>query len=250
MNLQRRYLSLEIYRALQRAVSRLSSEAKERIGRFVLSQCRDGAAFINRAGQPDLYYSFFGWTLCSVLDIHSDAKAREAYLNQINREELDDFHKLIYDEAYEMHRLLKVGILRYSMRWIARGMPDALPAFFEAYVQRSPQSQSVNILAANLIRNGLDNGFNQHAVEADLGRLYRMQDDSGGWRQNEGISIPDMLSTSVALFALAQYGKQPCYVSSYFVDAHWQEDGSFAPNLYDRQSDVEYVFYGLLALGA
>ena len=250
MNLQRRYLTLEIYRALQRAVRRLSTEAKERIERYVLSQCPGGAAFINRAGKPDLYYSFFGWTLCSVLGLRTDSKEREAYLKFIDRESLDAFQQMVYDEAREVHRLLKVGKLRAAMHWIARGMPDVLPTFFEEYVRRSPDSQSVNILAANLIRQGLDNGFDPHAVEADLGRLYRMQDDSGGWRQNEGISIPDMLSTSVALFALAQYGKQPCYASSYFVDAHWQEDGSFAPNLYDKQSDVEYVFYGLLALGA
>ena len=35
-----------------------------------------------------------------------------------------------------------------------------------------------------------------------------------------------------------------------FVQAHWLESGGFAPTLLDDYSDVEYVFYGLLALGS
>jgi hypothetical protein len=35
-----------------------------------------------------------------------------------------------------------------------------------------------------------------------------------------------------------------------FIDAHWQPSGGFCATLMDETCDVEYTFYGLLALGA
>lgn len=250
MNLQRRSLSHELFDALRRGVRRLSQEGRERIVGYVRSQQTSQSAFLNRAGREDLYYTFFGWLLCAVLGIKSKTPDREAYLASIQPDMLDDFHRLVYAQAQELHRLLRFGFLRYSLRWISRGMPDEVPSLFQAYVRRSPDSKSVNMLSAQLIVKGLENGFALPDVKEEVGYLHRLQDDSGGWRQNAGTGIPDLLSTAVALFTLGQYGKQPCYDARYFVEAHWQEDGSFAPNLYDAQSDVEYVFYGLLALGA
>jgi hypothetical protein len=58
-----------------------------------------------------------------------------------------------------------------------------------------------------------------------------------------------LLSTATALFALRCYGVEPRYSAVDFIEGHWLDDGGFAATLLDDESDVEYLFYGLLALG-
>lgn len=79
--------------------------------------------------------------------------------------------------------------------------------------------------------------------------LQQRQDDTGGFRATEQAPIPDLLSTAVALFTLRLVGAKASDATP-FVQAHWLDNGGFAPTLYDDYSDVEYVFYGLLALGS
>ncbi len=79
--------------------------------------------------------------------------------------------------------------------------------------------------------------------------LRQRQDESGGFRASEEAPIPDLLSTAVALFTLRLLGEAVGDAMP-FVQAHWLESGGFAPTLLDDYSDVEYVFYGLLALGS
>lgn len=78
--------------------------------------------------------------------------------------------------------------------------------------------------------------------------LQQRQDESGGFRASEEAPIPDLLSTAVALFTLRLLGATVGDAMP-FVQAHWLESGGFAPTLLDDYSDVEYIFYGLLALG-
>lgn len=79
--------------------------------------------------------------------------------------------------------------------------------------------------------------------------LRQRQDESGGFLASEEAPIPDLLSTAVALFTLRLLGEAVGDAMP-FVQAHWLESGGFAPTLLDDYSDVEYVFYGLLALGS
>ena len=63
---------------------------------------------------------------------------------------------------------------------------------------------------------------------------------------------PDLLSTAVALHALAglqadfSHLKDPLLD---FVDTLWSADGGFHGHWADHELDVEYTYYGLLALG-
>ena len=78
--------------------------------------------------------------------------------------------------------------------------------------------------------------------------LQQRQDETGGFHASEQAPIPDLLSTAVALFTLRLIGAG-FRDATQFVQAHWREEGGFAPTLFDDYSDVEYVFYGLMALG-
>jgi len=74
----------------------------------------------------------------------------------------------------------------------------------------------------------------------------------GGFRAGTDITIPDLLSTATALHALASLkielgaGVDLCLD---FIDSLWTNRGGFYGHWEDTHADVEYTYYGLLALG-
>jgi prenyltransferase beta subunit len=74
----------------------------------------------------------------------------------------------------------------------------------------------------------------------------------GGFFATPLAPIPDLLSTATALHALAglhadvERVKEPCID---FIDTLWTNRGAFHGNWSDDVVDVEYTYYGLLALG-
>jgi hypothetical protein len=80
--------------------------------------------------------------------------------------------------------------------------------------------------------------------------LKDMQEENGGFKADALAPIPDLLSTATSLFALKNYGIRPKYEPLDFIEAHFSENGGFSATLFDDRSDMEYVFYGLLALGS
>jgi hypothetical protein len=105
---------------------------------------------------------------------------------------------------------------------------------------------SVNATSAALSVIGQLEGY---ASNDDVDYLYRSQDDSGGFFASEDTPLPDVLSTATALFVLNCYRVTPRVDPVSFIEAHWLGQGGFAPVLFEETSDIEYTFYGLLALG-
>ena len=74
----------------------------------------------------------------------------------------------------------------------------------------------------------------------------------GGFTATPRTPLPDLLSTATALHALAALGvplepvREPCLD---FIDSLWSNEGGFHGHWADDALDVEYTFYGLLALG-
>jgi len=87
--------------------------------------------------------------------------------------------------------------------------------------------------------------------ESDQELLKSFACETGGFRAFQHLNQPDMLSTAVALFALDFAGsdlrllRPPCldFIQQNFVD------GAFLSGDGDQTADLEYTFYGLLALG-
>lgn len=81
-----------------------------------------------------------------------------------------------------------------------------------------------------------------------LGQRHRQ----GGFLAAPGAPMPDLLSTATALHALAALDRplqdlaEPCLD---FLDSLWTNRGAFHGSWADDDLDVEYTFYGLLALG-
>ncbi len=89
-----------------------------------------------------------------------------------------------------------------------------------------------------------------HAVGAWLDGMRHPQ---GGFRANGQIPMPDLLSTATALHALACLGRDPTPAQIDadldFIDSLWTNSGAFHGHWAEEALDVEYTYYGLLALG-
>lgn len=217
----------------------LGDEASALICRYVESQRTENEAFINRGGKEELYYTMFGWMLCRALGLKSVSRKRKTFLQNVDKTNLDDRHRAVYRLCRGLHLLWQMPRPFADGIHGIVGDGGVLADFFASYLQ-----------------HGSGTGANAWAVATLAGRreatekLLALQDVSGGFRAHDGAPFPDLLSTAVALFALAEYGLCPSYGSRDFIRAHWLPDGGFAPTLFDDRSDVEYVFYGLLALGS
>lgn len=270
----------------------MSAEAVGRITEFVRSQRTDEGAFMNKSGQPDLYYTVFGWILSYVLMIPSDSKKNNAYLADLDSDSLD----LIHYAAYMRCRMIQ--------QWMDGGkMKLIFKAFFSAEIKaledfcgvphndiQSPYTQFIwlclledtgnriknkreilnslalyhaetggymntidgltattNATVAALAIKGQLDGYRDNA---DVHYLYNLQDSSGGFAAAKASPLPDLLSTATSLYMLSCYGMKPKYAARDLIEAHWLDSGGFSATLMEDKSDVEYTFYGLLALGA
>ena len=75
----------------------------------------------------------------------------------------------------------------------------------------------------------------------------------GGFRASPLAPLPDLLSTATTLHALASVGLPTTSVREAcldFMDTLWSNAGGFHGHWDDDALDVEYTFYGLLALGS
>ena len=87
---------------------------------------------------------------------------------------------------------------------------------------------------------------------ATIDCLLARRDRGGGFRAGDTTPVPDLLSTAATLYALSRAGALPADgtdADEAFVSSLWNEDGGFSGNALDAESDVEYTFYALMALG-
>lgn len=82
--------------------------------------------------------------------------------------------------------------------------------------------------------------------------LLQRSHPQGGFVATPLVPAPDLLSTATALHALAGMQaslaeiKEPCLD---FIDSLWVNKGGFFGSWSDETLDIEYTYYGLLALG-
>ncbi len=238
----KRILSYQLLKTLRQGADYLDEGAHQRICHYVERQRAENESFVNRGGHPDLYYTLFGWMLCYALNIPSDKHARKIYLRTIDTTRLDTLHQTVLVLCRMLDQLL--ALPQHTPETVLRLLIDDEPLkrFFEAY-QRHGSGGGTNAWAARLaVADSPDEGLTE--------RLLSMQHESGGFLAHQGTVMPDMLSTAVALFALHEHHITPRFDAQPFIETHWKEDGCFAATLLDEHGDVEYVFYGLLAIGS
>lgn len=285
----KRTISIQLFDLLQRGKEQLSREALQRVVAFVESQRTDAESFRDKSGKADLYYTLFGWMLSIVLGIKLHTGRMKTYLEKQDVESFDLIHYAAYRRLQMIRQLMaggKIGLFASSLFPTA---PKELQAFAEVphNDRQSPYSQflwlslledtgrkpiaadfdlspyqvesggyrntvdgltaTTNATAAALAIKGQLEGYK---TNPDVAFLRELQDPSGGFAAAEASPLPDLLSTATSLFVLNGYGVKPKYPIQDFIEAHWLDSGGFSATLLEDKSDVEYTFYGLLALGA
>lgn len=136
---------------------------------------------------------------------------------------------LTLDAVLPFPRILKMG----AGRMLERTIVD----------QNSPCSE----VAANVFLKKI---MNQDG-SAELELLNSLACKTGGFKAFQHLQQADMLSTAIALFALNYFGYdlrvlKPACLS--FIQQNYSE-GAFLSGDGDQTADLEYTFYGMLALG-
>lgn len=270
---------------LRNALCLLDEQGQQEVFQFLISQQNADGGFIDRGGRPDLYYSLFGMMLlkasplnppkgdladgsgalyqlrqflvrqssskipgfiekcCLALlqkELETGRSSRLRTLFSLGKSFWKERHSinlsyrsfvlfLTLDAVLPFRRIVKIG----AKRMLARTTVD----------QHSPCSE----VAAKVF---LQKMMHRESSE-DQELLMSFACDSGGFRAFQHSKQPDMLSTAVALFALGFAGsdlrllKPDClhFIQQNFVD------GAFLSGDGDPTTDLEYTFYGLLALG-
>ncbi|MFT6862727.1 MAG: hypothetical protein ACJAVK_001286 [Akkermansiaceae bacterium] len=101
--------------------------------------------------------------------------------------------------------------------------------------------------AVSLYRN-----FRAPIPAATANWILGLAHDQGGFKAFPDAPLPDLLSTAVGLHALdgLQVSFQSCVEPFLdFVDSLWTAAGGFHGTWNDEDLDLEYTYYGLLALG-
>jgi len=273
-------MTIRLLETLKDGRAALGDEAVSLIRDFVLSQKSENDAFTDKAGREDVYYTSFGWVLSYVLGIELDTGRMGGYLDSLDEEQLDLVHYAAYMRCRMMHRMKRKAIFEKGrkirkqleeFRNIPNGDPESPYARYIWQSLKEDMGETTrsrvsldryrvetggysNIsgqktLSASATSAALMIADRNEGTEADVEALKSLQDRSGGFRAGAMAPLPDLLSTAVSLFTLKNYGAEPEYPARDFIEAHWLDDGGFAATLMDSGSDVEYVFYGLLALG-
>lgn len=284
-------ISIKMLKTLQNAKAQLSDEAIGQLRKFVLSQMDEAHCFKNKGGQPDLYYTAFGWMLCSILNIKTDAGKMQKYLDSHDVDQLDFIHYAAFVRCRILARLAKKGKI---LTWLSTLKTSSIKALndFTGIPHDNPQSPYSKFIWLSLLedtgnklkdKTGFlaeleayrlpDGGYRNlpdglgattnatvaalsvigqlkgYQTTADVAFLKQLQQENGGFHAATASPVPDILSTATALFMLHCYKASPNYAPQDFLEAHWLGTGGFCPTLMDETSDVEYTFYGLLALG-
>ena len=201
----------------------MTPEAQRAVQTFVASQ-KTAHGYMNAGGHEDAYYQQFGEVLEAVFT------PRILLSTNIRRIVQESRHKdTVYGRFFDF--------LNDEMTLGKRGKRVELNV---------PKVMTTNAVCCIL---AMQHQMGLQSDATDVEWLQKRQDETGGFYASEQAPIPDLLSTAVALFTLRLL-EINVKDATPFIQAHGLDNGGFAPTLYDDYSDVEYVFYGLLALGS
>jgi prenyltransferase beta subunit len=251
-------LSRQLMQAASAACGVLEKESRREIAAFMLSaQTLDGG-FRGRDDQSDLYYTFFASASLRALRQPIPVFRLWKYLRSFRAgESLDAVHLACLIQLRSAFPMLGNSRQKFLQTLESVSAESAYDRFLKQMaadqlrVTRSSCAPPIELagptpnLAASMI-------LNPKAAASAIPVLLKRVCPNGGFGATAQLSIPDLLSTATALFALTQAGadlssiRRPCLE---FVESLWRDSGGFAGHESDGYEDVEYTFYGLLSIG-
>jgi hypothetical protein len=257
---------------IREGYSALAPEWQAEIKTFIRNSQHPEGGFINRAGKPDFYYSLFGVWISKALGLedvlenhrkfiiasegrHKDTVDTFAYLlimmllfgQNSGKPSLVKLLRLAFFESRQtsFHYRLFLFMLVLDARY--RNPLIWYPARPVLWFYRLPADSPCSIHAALLFLKKRVKLKSQH----ETGQLLSFYKEGLGFKAFPELEEGDLLSTAVALFALKTAGSDLRLLAPGCFDfiEKCYSDGAFLAGNGDNYRDLEYTFYGLLALG-
>ncbi|MEI7830118.1 MAG: prenyltransferase/squalene oxidase repeat-containing protein [Prolixibacteraceae bacterium] len=258
---------------LKNSIKLLDQQTIEEIGLFLKSQQTPLGGFSDRGGKCDLYYTLFGYFVAEAIGLQEVIPALKGYVrNIVLSGDLKGVHLncaiILYVKLFEVETLpanLREKLVSekrqnepqqaYYSLFLELLTSYYTEDYFQLYkVQKALKKSSsssempCSVTSAHLI---IQASFGKQTDEL-ISALHLFYRKDGSFAAVKHAPIGDLLSTGVALYALKFVGydhrimKPDClnYIDSLY------SDGGFCATVLDPGPDVEYTFYGLLALGA
>lgn len=273
---------LQMTALLRNALDLLDEQGREEVVRFVNSQQNPDGGFQDRGGRSDLYYSLFGMLILKAMDVPETGNRKP-----VSIQKLKDFISL--KSTSEVPGFIEKCCLVLLQKELNSAWYSRVSSFLSLGRSFWKERQSINLSYRSFVlfltldavvpfpgllkfgakkmleRTIVDENspcseisakvFMQKMMDqkypADQDLLVSFACESGGFKAFSHLRHADMLSTAVALFALNYSGTdlrllKPGCLS--FIQQNFTE-GAFLSGDGDQTRDVEYTFYGLLALG-
>ncbi len=248
---------------LSRSVSFLDPQSTDEIKAFIRSRQTITGGFADRAGNCDLYYSLFGCYIAEALGVDEIKPLLREYVKKMISGKLTGIHlkcavilhaKLFGNKTIPPHLLKDETVTAQYSDFInmlsSYYSNDYLSLYrFMRRLRTSGKSNNLpcSVTAAHLILRECTES-NAEDPWKQMNSFYK----NGSFSAFSNAPSGDLLSTGVALYALRFAGsdlsliKPECLM---FIDSLYSE-GGFCATVLDPGPDVEYTFYGLLALGS
>lgn len=240
---------------------------------FVKNRQTESGGFADKGGNCDLYYTLFGCFIAEAIEVQEIMPSLKEYLKKVvHSNNLKGVYlkcavilyvKLFGYESLPMvlQRKLYTGLHQQEnqqphytdfINLLAYYYSEDYPGLYK--VQKRIKTNKTNsempcsVTAAHLV---LQDCFG-NPVQELTDRLNLFYRNNGSFSAIKLAPLGDLLSTAVALYALkfVNYDirmiKPDCLI---YIDSLYSE-GGFCATASDTDPDVEYTFYGLLALGA
>jgi len=258
---------------LAKSIFMLDPEMIAEIRTFILSKQTTRGGFSDRGGKCDLYYTIFGYYIAESFSVSEVMEPLKKYVAAtVASNNLSGVYRFCGAILYS--KLIGLDATTEKLRQqIVADLTSAnskqpeyssflgiLALYYledfqniQRIVNQYKRSFSLNelpcpVVAAITVMLGMTGNRKPEAVEM-LKTFYRA---NGGFAALHQAPSEDLLSTGVALYALhfldadLRLMKPDCLT---FVDDLY-DSGGFRATQYDALTDVEYTFYGLLALGS
>jgi hypothetical protein len=252
----------------------LDESVQQEILSFIKGQQHLTGGFIDRAGNPDLYYSLFGWWLCMATQQENLLNGLRQYLAESSvcktKSSVDElalqlmnsgltpkmdhpslFHhlKLLFSKGQSMDTSYRFFLLALLVD--ARGgnnlLFSTLAKIFFFFVPPQGIVPCSLLSAFTYARKMTGLGYRK-----SQGKMATYHVNNSGFSAFTHLKTADTLSTAVALFVLKETRfdlrlmKPGCL---HFIQENYNQ-GAFLSGDGDLTRDLEYTFYGLLALGS
>lgn len=270
---------------LQNALTLLDEQGNAEVLQFIVGQQNADGGFKDRGGRSDLYYSLFGAMLLKASPLNppkGDLGDGSVALHQLQQflvrqsnSKIPGFIEqcclVLLQKELRISRISRIkNLMRLSLSfWKERYSINISYRSFVLFLTLDAVLPFPGLLTFGAGKMLKRTTVDQHSPCSEVAAKVFLQkmlgensateveslksfaDKRGGFRAFHHVEQPDMLSTAVALFALDFAGSdlrllKPTCLG--FIQENYS-DGAFLSGDGDQTMDVEYTFYGLLALG-